>query len=76
MNSKKLWPYNIEVGDKLEILPIWNATERYHKISVPVIVDGITHNRSQSGVQFHVKTKAGMTRGLDAAWFIQPEPKK
>lgn len=73
MNSNKLWPYNIEQGDMLTSIPEWNKTHTTHKLPVPVMVERVKYDRSQSGVQFHVMTKAGIVRNLDAAWFIQPD---
>lgn len=73
------WFHRVKVGDHLKPDPMWNATERRpNQLPDPVEVLAVVQAQaqSQSGVLFRVRTFSGITRDLDAGWFIPPRGKK
>ena len=67
------WFLKVKAGDRLHSRPEWNNTERPgQQLINPVEVLRVTEAQSQSGVLFTVRTMNGMTRDLDAGWFIEP----
>jgi len=70
------WFLKVKPGDKLQSRPEWNNTERpSNQLINPVEVLRVTEAQSQSGMLFTVRTRNGMTRELDAGWFIEPNAK-
>ena len=67
------WIKRVKVGDLLMPDPYWNETERDgSQMPEPVEILEVMEATSQSGILFSVRTKNGVYRQLDAAWFLKP----
>ena len=70
------WFEKIKPGDMLMPDPLWNRTERVgSQLPEPVQILRSFEATSQSKWLFVVRTKNGMERMLDAAWFVKPNAK-
>jgi len=63
----------VKPGDKLNLIPLWNRTERYRRVTNPVeVIDVREKDMSQSGILFEIIADNGESVWLDAAWFELP----
>lgn len=70
------WFREIKAGDVLRPHPDWNRTEQSgNQLPSQVEIIRTSEACSQSGVVFLVRTKGGLLRSLDAAWFLEPDDK-
>jgi len=72
------WIIDVEIGDMLMPIPLWNKTERRpNQLHTPTeILDIATESASQSGFLFLVRKIDGTAEWLDAEWFTAPSSKQ
>lgn len=67
---------NVKIGDMLDPLGLWNASERVRKLTYPTEVLDVLHQRGcQTGVLLKVRFTNGAESYLDAGWFNAPNDK-
>lgn len=70
------WIVDVEIGDKLMPIPLWNKTERRpNQLHMPTEILDIVTGKCQSGFLFLVRKINTSLEWLDAEWFEPPNVK-